>query len=137
MAVNQYRNDALRRDPCDTGHCRELIRQIGRQGRVGRLHGQQARGYVDQGVAWDDEQIGAHPRQASSDPIRQCPAGDKSGKPDTDAEHDRHGKQNCAQPAALDILRRQPDQQPTILPAPRHFFPELCADFTALARGGS
>jgi hypothetical protein len=102
------------------GHGGDPLRQVRGQCRVRGLHGEQARGDVHQGRARDDDEIGAHAREAHRDALAQRPAGDEAGEADADAEHHRHAQEDRAQPAAADVLRRQPDQQPTIMPTPRH-----------------
>jgi hypothetical protein len=56
-------------------------------------------------------------------PSRNAPAGDEAGEGDADAEHHGDPEEDCPQPTATDVLCRQPDQQPTIMPAWRHLAP--------------
>ena len=86
-----------------------------RQRRVGGLHGEQARGDIHQRRARDDDEVGAHAREARRNAFAQRPAGDEAGEADADAEHHGHAQKDRAQRPAADVLRRQADQQPTIV----------------------
>jgi len=123
VPLDQRRDDTLRRHLRDPGNGGNSLRQVGGQGLVRRLHGEQARGDVHEGRTRDDDKVGAHAREAGRHTLAQRPAGDEAGKPDAHAEHHGHAEKDRSQSTATDVLRGQPDQQPTITPASRHLAP--------------
>ena len=120
VSLDQRGDDALRRhfpdarDRCDP-RC-----QVGGEGLVGGLDRQQARRDIHERRAWNDDEIGAHARKAGRHAVAQCPAGDKAGESDADAEHHGCAEKDRSQPPAADVLRGQPDQQPKVMPAMGH-----------------
>ena len=50
-------------------------------------------------------------------PSRNAQPATKLAKADADAEHHGHAEKDRPQPPAADVLRGQPDQQPTIMSA--------------------
>jgi hypothetical protein len=117
VPLDQRGDDALRRHAGDSSNAGNLPREIDSQGLVGRLHGEQARGDIHQRGAWNDDEIGAHTREAHPNALAQCPAGNEAGEPDADAKHHGCAQEEPAQSPGPDVLRPQPDQQPTIMPA--------------------
>ena len=113
LPLDQRGNDALRRYPRDPGNAGNLICEIGCQGLLRRLHGEQARRDIHERGARDDDEVGAHAREAGRDPRFQRPACDEAGKADTHTEHDGSAQKGRAHRSAPDVLRCQPDQQPT------------------------
>jgi hypothetical protein len=123
IRLDQRWNDPLRRHARDAGNSRNARRKIGGERLVHGLHGEQACGDVHERRARHHEKIGAHAREALRHALPQRPAGDEARKADPHPEHHRGAEKHRAQPPAADVLRRQPDQQPTIVPASRHAFP--------------
>jgi hypothetical protein len=117
LPFDQRGDDALRRHPGNSGNTGYLLREIGSQGLVGWLHGEQARSDIHERGTCDDDEVGAHAREAGRNALAQRPAGDEAGEADADAEHHGRAQKKRAQPPAPDVLRRQPNQQPTIMPA--------------------
>ena len=123
IPFDQRWNDPLRRHTREAGNSRNALREVGGERLVRGLHGEQTCGDVYQRRARYHEEVGAHAREALRHALPQRPAGDEARKADTDPEHHGGAEKHRAQPAAADVLRSQPDQQPTIVPAFRHTVP--------------